>query len=258
MAPWHVTAFYCFREVPDPAALRLELLALEEIFAMKALIILAREGINGTAAFRDEDGRRGFQDWLRERFGKNLSFKDSSSAATPFRRMVVKIRPEIVTLKRPDLRPQGPRRHLGPRAWDEAIARGAVLLDTRNRFESRIGTFRGAVTPEISRFEEFPEAVRRSNLPKDAPILIFCTGGIRCEKAILSLEEMGYSDVSQLDGGILRYLEETGGGSWEGECFVFDGRVAVTKELQPSGRYTLCAKCGNPSESPTCGLCSQS
>lgn len=243
--PWHITAFYRFSEVPDPAALKAELLEKAGPLGMKALIILATEGLNGTAAFPDAAARSRFQDWLRGKFG-DIDFKDSESDIAPFRRLVIKLRPEIVTLKRPDLRPAGPRRHLAAAEWDRAVAAGAILLDTRNRFESRLGTFRGALTPEIARFEEFPEAVRRANLPKDRPILIFCTGGIRCEKAILALEEQGYGDVAQLEGGILKYLEETGGGSWDGECFVFDDRVALTAGLEPTARFTLCPTCGNP------------
>ncbi|MBX2989097.1 MAG: hypothetical protein KF802_14500 [Bdellovibrionaceae bacterium] len=256
MHPWHITTFYHFAPVADPAALKEHLRERGQALGMKALIILAAEGLNGTAGFTSEAERDQFESELNAFFRAALDFKRSLSVIPPFRKLSIKIRPEIVSLGRPDLVPARQANRLSAAQWDQAIAEGAVLLDTRNLDESRIGSFRGALLPDIGRFEQFPAAVEKMNLDPQQKILIFCTGGIRCEKAALALSEQGFRDVHQLDGGILRYLEETGGGSWEGECFVFDDRVAVDTRLQPSQRYRLCPHCGRPADQVlSCGQC---
>ncbi|MBX3033248.1 MAG: hypothetical protein KF865_04925 [Bdellovibrionaceae bacterium] len=256
MHPWHITTFYHFAPVADPAALKERLLERGQALGMKALIILAAEGLNGTAGFPSEAERNQFETALNEIFRTSLDFKRSFSATPPFRKLSIKIRPEIVSLGRPDLVPAYQESRLSSREWDQAIAEGAVLLDTRNLYESRIGSFRGALIPDIEHFEQFPAAVGKMGLDPQQKILIFCTGGIRCEKAALALNEQGFRNVHQLDGGILRYLEETGGGAWEGECFVFDDRVAVNPQLQPSRRYRLCPHCGRPADQAlNCAQC---
>lgn len=251
MTEWALTSFYRFTPLRDPEATKREILKRWNPLGLRALIILAPEGLNGTVAAPSKELRSQFQEWLKETFSPDMEFKDShSSGNCPFRKLTIKIRPEIVTLKRPDLLPQGPHRHLKSHEWDQAIASGAILLDTRNLYESRIGSFKNAILPEIETFDEFPDAVRKMDLPKDQQILIFCTGGIRCEKAILALEEQGFSNVAQLEGGILKYLEEGSAPHWEGECFVFDHRVAVGKGLTPTETYRLCPLCGDPGDQP--------
>ncbi|MBX3040371.1 MAG: hypothetical protein KF789_06640 [Bdellovibrionaceae bacterium] len=256
MTQWFLTSFYLFTPLRDPKTTKAEILARWEPEGIRALVILSNEGLNGTIAAPSAESRQQFQAWMTETFG-TMEFKDSESTGkSPFRKFTIKLRPEIVTLGRPDLKPTGPHRHLSATEWEKAIESGAILLDTRNLYESKIGTFKGALIPPIDRFEEFPAAVDQMNIPKDQQILIFCTGGIRCEKAILAMEERGYQNVSQLDGGILKYFEDTKGDKWDGECFVFDYRVAVKKDLTPSERYTLCPLCGDPAEHPaTCVQC---
>lgn len=120
------------------------------------------------------------------------------------------------------------------------------MIDTRNWYETKIGTFKGAVNPKIDVFTEFPKFISEQAIKKDEKLLIFCTGGIRCEKGILQLQEAGFNDVYQLDGGILNYLKEYPNDQFEGECFVFDHRVAVDQELKPTKTYDLCPHCGQP------------
>ncbi len=120
------------------------------------------------------------------------------------------------------------------------------MLDTRNRYETEIGQFKGAVIPPIDTFREFPAYLQQSQFDKSKPFLIYCTGGIRCEKAALEMKRQGFDKVYQLDGGILRYFETSQAKAWEGECFVFDYRVAVDKQLQPTSNYKFCPHCGQP------------
>lgn len=131
-----------------------------------------------------------------------------------------------------------------------------MLLDTRNVYETAIGKFRGAVDPKLQKFSEFSDFVTASDIPKNKKVLMYCTGGIRCEKASLEMQRLGFEDVYQLSGGILKYLEEFPDGPFEGECFVFDHRVAVDKNLRPSKQYKLCPHCGNPGDkSISCRKC---
>lgn len=120
-----------------------------------------------------------------------------------------------------------------------------VLLDTRNSYETAIGKFRGAVDPGIEAFHEFPGFIQKAGLPKNKTVMMYCTGGIRCEKALLEMEKQGYEHVYQLEGGILAYLEQFPDKNFEGECFVFDHRVAVDQHLRPSTVYGLCPHCGH-------------
>lgn len=258
MNPWYITTFYKFVELADPEAFKK---TVEDMWAprgLHTLMILAHEGINSTTAAPSLAVMNEFKTWLRQTFNTDFPFKDSQSDRIPFRKkMTIKIRPEIVTLQRPDLVPASERHnHLSAEEWEQAIREGATILDTRNRYETELGTFKGAVLPPIDEFSEFGEAVEKMNLPKDKKTLIFCTGGIRCEKAILQLEEQGFKNVYQLDGGILNYFENSRGEYWDGECFVFDNRVAVDKNLTPTKTYVFCPLCGDPAKSPiTCAHC---
>jgi UPF0176 protein len=166
----------------------------------------------------------------------DLAPKESHSAAQPFRRMLVKIKREIIAFGVAGIDPaRRPSRKLAARTLKQWLDEGrpVTLLDTRNDYEVRQGTFRGAVTPPIARFREFPAAAQK--LPaemKERPIVMFCTGGVRCEKAGPYLESIGFKDVHQLDGGILKYFEECGSAHYEGECFVFDEREGVDPALR--------------------------
>jgi UPF0176 protein len=146
--------------------------------------------------------------------------------------------------------PDGKNHHLSPAEWNRVMKEETdyVMIDTRNWYEHKIGTFKGALNPDIEKFTDFPEYIEAQGIEKDKKMLIYCTGGIRCEKGILELQKQGYDNVFQLDGGIINYMKEFPNDQFEGECFVFDHRVALDQNLAPSIKYGLCPHCGQPSE----------
>ena len=233
-------AGYRFADLSDLATLRSDLHQLCKHEQIRGTILISPEGINffvaGTREAADQFLRR-----VRQIPGlADIDVKESQSAERPFNRLLVKIKREIIAFGVPGIAPQ---RHTSKRlsatelkTWlDEG--RAFALLDTRNNFEVNAGTFTGAAAIGIDDFRSFPEAVR--GLPDDwkfQPVVTFCTGGIRCEKATPYLEREGFQDVYQLDGGILKYFESCGNAHYEGDCFVFDKRVAVDATLSPSGR----------------------
>ena len=214
-------------------------------------MILASEGVNATLS-GTKDSLHDFMGRLRARLQlpSDLPTKASSAETPPFKRFHIKLRSEIVTLDRPDIRPQIQRgRHLSPEEWDRMMKLDdTIVVDTRNGYETKIGKFQNAVDFNIDEFTDFPDKIKGPQWNRDKNYLIYCTGGIRCEKAIHSMEEMGFKNVYQLDGGILNYLKEKPEGAYNGECFVFDSRVAVDKNLAPSKQYSLCPHCGDVSE----------
>jgi UPF0176 protein len=184
----------------------------------------------------------------------NLEVKSSRAQAQPFHRMKVRIKPEIVTMGEPDIDPlQNAGRYVAPEDWNALIREpGTILIDTRNDYEVAVGTFAGAIDPQIGTFREFPAWFRaeRERLLGDgvAPkVAMFCTGGIRCEKATAYLKGQGLDEVYHLQGGILKYLETIPReqSQWQGECFVFDERVTVAHGIEP-GTYGLCRACRRP------------
>ncbi|MET0447273.1 MAG: sulfurtransferase [Aeromicrobium sp.] len=232
---------YLFTRIDDPAALRSALRERAVAARLKGTILLATEGINLFLA-GEPDAVRGFVQDLRTdaRFA-DLPTKESWSPTQPFGRMLVKVKREIIRMDLPTIRPSAGRAPaVAPetlRRWLDAghddAGREVVLLDTRNAFEVDYGTFRGAVDWRIERFTQFPDAARAGRAELEGKTVVsFCTGGIRCEKAALHLRETGI-DAVQLDGGILGYFEHVGGEHWDGACFVFDEREALTPDLAP-------------------------
>ena len=247
---YFVSAFYKFKSVSESQVehYRQDFYEYGITHRMLGLIILGTEGVNGTVAASDAAGLSSFKDHVQSLYG-DLTFKDSQCEQEPFKRWSIKTRPEIVSLGDPSVIPDGKHNHLSPDEWDEKLAsEDVVLIDTRNSYETVLGTFEGAVDPEIEKFSEFPEWVDQSGIEKDKTVLMYCTGGIRCEKAIYTMQQRGYEKVFQLDGGILNYLKEKPDGRYQGECFVFDDRVAVDSDLKPSSQFKLCAKCGVPGD----------
>lgn len=260
MSTYYVSAFYYFTPVENPEVLKPELEALANKLGLCGLVILGKEGINSTLAAPSVEALAEIKTWVVNTFNKpDLLFKDSKCEKAPFNRFSVKVRDEIVTLKTPELTPDmRANHHLSPEEWNKVLKEedDFLLIDTRNWYEFNIGTFKGAVNPKIDQFTEFPEWVEQQNYDKNKKMLIFCTGGIRCEKGILEMQRRGYNNVYQLEGGILNYLEKAPNDQYEGECFVFDHRVAVDQSLQPSARYKLCPHCGQPAEQKIeCGRC---
>jgi len=239
--PCQVAAFYQFTILPDFRDLREPLRAVCADLKLKGSVLLAHEGINGTlAGHRDAIGE--LVNALRHDglFGgrlDNLELKFSTAAAMPFRRLKIRLKKEIVTLGDVET---DPNRRVGiyvePADWNDLIASpDTLLIDTRNAFEVAMGTFDGALDPGIKSFGQFREfAARRLDPAKHRRIAMFCTGGIRCEKASSYLLSRGFSEVYHLKGGILKYLETVPepNSRWRGECFVFDERVALGHGLR--------------------------
>lgn len=260
---WHVTAFYKFCRLSSFQLQKVEemLFRFADDTDLNGLIIMAEEGLNGTVS-----GSKGtiesFKELIHNFPGfESTIFKDSSAGEKPFKRFKVKQRDEIVTLGRKEFFPsENGNNHLSPEEWHQVLTEEEdfVLIDTRNTYETEIGVFEGAVDPGLEMFTEFKEWVQKSGIPKDKKVLMYCTGGIRCEKAIYEMQEQGYSNVFQLQGGILNYLAKYPEGKFNGECFVFDHRVAVDQKLEPSKRYSLCPHCGNPGDLDiACQRCSK-
>ena len=251
-----VAAFYRFAALDERPALRKELQELAAAGAVRGTILLAAEGVNGTIA-GPEAGVMAVLARLRRVPGlERLKAKFSRTQEQAFRRLKVRLKREIVTLGKPGVRPYlatAVGTHVPPEQWDALIAQpDTLLIDTRNTYEVAIGTFAGAIDPGMASFRDFPSWVERElgtlvAERKPRAIALFCTGGIRCEKATAYLQQQGFAGVHHLEGGILRYMEERpeAGSSWGGECFVFDQRVAVNHRLEP-GEHSLCHACGLP------------
>jgi UPF0176 protein len=240
-----VAALYQFVPLPDFRALREPLRARCVALGLKGTLLLAAEGINGTIA-GETSAIDAFIAELREGalFGgrlDNLELKVSTAAVMPFQRIKVRLKKEIVTLGAAVDPAQRVGIYVEPAEWNELISDGETLvIDTRNQFEVAMGTFDGALDPKIARFSEFRAfASERLNPNKHKRIAMFCTGGIRCEKASSYLLANGFAEVFHLKGGILGYLEQVPAENsrWKGTCFVFDERVALGHGLteQPAG-----------------------
>lgn len=251
---YYVTAFYQFMPLENLEKIKADIEEKAQKLNIIGLLILGNEGINSTCSAQNLEDLNTFKSWLLSYFDlSTLNYKDSIADSAPFRFYKVKIRNEIVTLGNTEISVDGAQNqnhHLSPEEWNQVLKeeKDVVLLDTRNWYETQIGTFKNAITPGIDKFTEFCDYVDNMNLPKDKKMLIFCTGGIRCEKGIYEMQRRGYENVYQLEGGILNYLKEKPNDQFEGECFVFDHRVAVDQNLAPSLVYDLCPHCGQPAK----------
>ena len=233
---------YCFARLDDPQALRATLLEAAAVRHLKGTILLAHEGINLVLA-GSQDGIEGLLVIIRAQRGLHaFDVKRSWSEAQPFRKLLVKVKPEIIRMNHPAIAPQDGRapaidaptvkRWLDQGHDDEG--RPVVTLDTRNAFEVDHGTFDGAIDWRLRKFSDFPAALQAHKADLEGKTVVsFCTGGIRCEKAALVMREAGLDHVWQLEGGILKYFEETGGAHFEGACFVFDERETLEPTLNP-------------------------
>ena len=245
-----VSAFYKFVAIGDCAALRASLLDVCRVHGIKGTILLANEGINGTVAGTPE-AIDCLETWLRSdaRFA-GLESKQSQAVAAPFQRLKIKIKREIVTFGVPEADPAVTAgTYVEAKDWNALIADPDVtLIDTRNAYEVKVGTFPGSLDPGTAAFNDFPHFVSQQLDPaRHRKVAMFCTGGIRCEKASAYLRLQGFAQVYHLKGGILKYLETVPhhDSLWQGECFVFDERVALAHGLE-AGAHRLCKVCGHP------------
>jgi UPF0176 protein len=248
---WVVATFYKFVPLTEPAALRNQLLERCEGWGLRGTVLLAAEGLNATVA----GSRQGIDQllaWLQEHPAIGpFNHQESSAPTVPFQRLKVKLKQEIVTLGRPEINPahQAVGTYVAPQDWNQVITDpGVVVIDARNDFEAKLGTFEGAVNPQTQSFRDLPGYVATHLDPaRHRQVAMFCTGGIRCEKATAYLIEQGFERVYHLQGGILNYLKTVPQerSLWRGDCFVFDDRVAVDHQLLPTG-HDLCLGCGHP------------
>lgn len=250
MEPITIAAFYKFATIEDVEALKSRLAPLCRANAIRGTILLASEGINATVSGTQTAIERLLGELKADSRFADLAPKLSRFDRHPFDRLKVKVKPEILTFGVPEADPcRRVGAYVAPEQWNALISEPDVLLiDTRNDYEYRVGTFEGAVDPATRSFHEFPAYVAANLDPaRHKRIAMFCTGGIRCEKATAYMLMKGFREVYHLEGGILAYLETIPAESslWRGECFVFDDRVAVGHGVEP-GRTRLCLTCGQP------------
>lgn len=245
-----VAALYHFTHFPDPAELRPSLLALCESKGVRGTLLLATEGLNGTIAGSEEAIEEVLNHLRTLPECAELEWKRAQADEMPFRRMKVRLKAEIVTMGQPNTNPNARvGTYVDPQDWNDLIARDDVaVIDTRNTYETMIGSFHGALDPQTETFREFPDWWRENAARFEGKkIAMFCTGGIRCEKATSWLIDEGVEGVHHLKGGILKYLETVPEeeSRWNGECYVFDKRVSVKHGLE-QGVHSACAACGRP------------
>ena len=247
---FRVAAFYSFTPLPNYVEMQVLLLAALKVAQAKGSILLAAEGINGTVAVPENTAETLLADIAKITGISDIEWKFSSHPKMPFKRLKVKLRKEIVTIGAVYADPtETVGTYVEPKDWNALIADpDVIVVDTRNAYEYRIGTFTKAIDPKTETFGEFPDFVRRELAAnKNAKIAMFCTGGIRCEKATSFMKHEGFENVYHLKGGILRYLAEVPQqqSQWQGACFVFDERVALVHGLEPSG-HLICHGCLMP------------
>lgn len=255
---YEVVAFYNFTELTesDLPSIKEQILNLGAELRVGGLILLSPEGINATISAPMMDNRAASN--LREFLTRldhlvpvhGIETKWSYAIKAPFRRLKVDLRKELITYYGVKPSERTKATSLTPKEWHQLISSGkdCTIIDTRNRYETQLGMFEGAVDPSIQIFTELKDRFATQPPPRDKPVLLYCTGGIRCEKAVEALAEEGYDNVYQLEGGILKYIEEYPNGLFKGECFVFDHRVSVDQQLKPSEKYSLCPHCGDPGD----------
>lgn len=248
----HIRAFYRFVELPNFERLKKPFDQFCKGNNMRGTILLAREGINSTISAPKEVMEK-FWNFLNQdpRFA-NMPYKESYADFSPFERMRVRLKKEIVRMGVEDLDLNKRGEYLKAEEWDKIIsAPDTIVVDTRNDYEYAYGTFENAINPKTNDFREFPEWVANNlNPEKHKNVAMFCTGGIRCEKSTAYLKQKGFENVYHLDGGILQYFEDKQDKphKWQGSCFVFDDRIAVTPDLKPVEGIINCKKCSKPLE----------
>ena len=247
-----VAALYKFVEIDDLLSLQSNLYEICEKNNIMGTILIANEGINGTISGKTNEINQTISLLKSDKRFTNIEIKYSSTDKQPFHRMKVRLKKEIVTIGLPKINPNKKvGTYVKPDDWNDLISDpNVVVIDTRNKYETKIGSFQNALDPETSSFREFPDWVKKFKSSKEnanKKIAMFCTGGIRCEKASSLMKEEGFEDVYHLQGGILKYLEtiDRENSLWNGECFVFDQRVCLTDELEV-GSYKMCFACRMP------------
>ena len=248
-----IVALYKFCKISKPSCFQKVIKAELSALHILGTIIIGKEGINGTISGTESSLSKALSFLQSNNIFQNLDLKESMSAKKPFLRLKIKIKEEIVSmgLKKIDPTTQAGK-YIDPEEWNNLINdKNTILIDTRNNYECLIGSFKNAINPKTNNFKEFPDWVDRQNFneadKKSKKFAMFCTGGIRCEKASSYMKNQGFKNVFHLKGGILKYLEniDINDSKWNGECFVFDDRVSVKHDLS-EGKYDLCHGCRTP------------
>ncbi|MDG2001553.1 MAG: rhodanese-related sulfurtransferase [Alphaproteobacteria bacterium] len=249
-----IISFYKFVTILDLEKLKIQIENICLMFETKGTILIAPEGINGTIEGSKDNIEKFLETLKNDKNFSDIIPKYSYSSKDSFNRMKVRLKKEIVTIGNTEV---NPNKYIGkyiePNDWNELISDpNTILIDTRNEYEVAIGTFKGAINPKTKSFRDLPNWIKNNlenvdNNYKNKKIAMFCTGGIRCEKSTSYLVQKGFTNVSHLKGGILKYLENIPKKEslWDGECFVFDQRVSVAEKLKP-GSYFMCHGCRMP------------
>lgn len=245
---YEVILYYKFNEIEDPEAFCEEHKAFCKDLGVKGRIYIGEEGINGTLGGTTEQVGR-YKKHLSTIPGfDGIDFKTDTSEYVPFAKLKCKTRDELVAIHQEDIDPSNGGTYLEPQEWKEVLEsedEDPIIIDVRNDYESKIGHFEGAITPDVDNFYDFPEWLENFKADKDQKVLMYCTGGIRCEKFSVLMKEKGWHDVNQLHGGILRYAKEEGGEHYKGKCFVFDDRLVVPvneKDMEPIAECEITGK----------------
>lgn len=214
---------------------------------IKGLVLISEEGLNGAFC-----GQKNSIEQLKKElscfFNEDFFWKDSKSSISAFKRLAVKIKKEIINIGRECHASSENNGHLSPKDWEKKLKQKPQILDVRNNYEVELGRFQSAKDLSMDNFQEFEGKLDKLEMNKEKDTLIYCTGGIRCEKAIEIMKDKGFQKVYQLNGGILNYLKEFPDSQFEEECFVFDHRVSLNQKLEMEGKYSLCPHCGQPGE----------
>ncbi len=239
----HILLFYKFVNIENPENFKKEHQKFCNLLNIKGKVLVAKEGINGSISGSDEQVEN-YKSNLKsdERF-KDIEFKEEIGLQHPFEKMIVRVKNEIIKINQ-ELNMKIVGEHISPEDFLKIYEKDedVLILDTRNDYESKVGKFKNAIIPQIKTFREFPEYIKKSNFPKDKPVIMYCTGGIRCEKASAYMIKEGFKDVKQLHGGVINFCQKLPNTVWEGSCFVFDKRLTsnVNQETKP---ITYCKHC---------------
>jgi len=248
---YEVILYYLFTPIDDPETFKDEHREFCKELGVKGRIYIGEEGINGTLAGTPKQVAT-YKEHLRSKEGfEEIEFKTDTSEYIPFPKLICKVRDEIVALHTDEkVDPDEGARHVSPQEWRKILEQedDYVLIDVRNDYETKIGHFEGALTPKANNFYEFPEWLEQADIDKDKKVLMYCTGGIRCEKFSVLMKKKGWENVNQLDGGILKYAKEEDGKHFKGKCFVFDDRLVVPVDEDNMEPISRCEITGKPAD----------
>jgi UPF0176 protein len=241
-----ITTFYHFITLPNFEEIKEPMMLFCKSQGLKGTILLAQEGINSTIS-GSREAIDNLYIYLRSEIGiANLVYKESFNSNQPFQKMKINLKKEIVALGIENLDVEGLKgAYIKPQDWDNFTSKeDVIVVDTRNKYETLLGSFKNALDPNTRTFRQFPQWVQDNlgHLDKSQKIAMFCTGGVRCEKSTAYMKSQGFENVYHLEGGILKYLEDTNANTWHGSCFVFDDRVALNKDLE-TDRKIHCKTC---------------